>query len=64
VGKVLVGEIMGPQGPQGETGPPGATGVNVIFDGTNWVPQTGAANYVSDTDPGAVADGSIWFDTS
>lgn len=62
--KILVGDIQGPQGETGDPGPPGATGVNSIFDGTSYVDQDGAKNFIGNTDPGAVPNGSVWFDTS
>jgi hypothetical protein len=62
--KLLIGDIQGPVGPQGDPGPPGDTGVNAVYDGTDYVVQDGAINLVGPTDPGVVADGSIWFDTS
>lgn len=66
--KELVGNIKGPQGDVGPVGPPGASGANVLFDGTQYVVQTGAVNYVGNADPilteGTIEDGSIWFDTA
>lgn len=34
------------------------------WSGTAYVPAPGAGVYVGSTDPGSVADGSIWYDTS
>lgn len=68
MGKILVGDIKGPPGNDGPEGPPGTSGANSLFDGTAYVIQTGAINFVGYQDPvislGSVPDGSIWFDTS
>jgi hypothetical protein len=66
VTKVLVGDIKGPTGDTGATGAAGATGTNALYntESASYVPQAGAVNYVGATDPGAVPDGCIWFDTS
>lgn len=63
-GKILLGDIKGPKGDVGAQGPPGANGINAVWDGSQYTPQTGAINYVGPMDPGDVANGSIWFDTS
>jgi hypothetical protein len=68
VGKILVGDIKGPPGTDGPEGPPGTSGSNSLFDGSEYVVQPGAVNFVGSQDPvvslGSVPDGSIWFDTS
>lgn len=61
MGKIPLGSIQGPKGDPGDTG---ATGVNSLYLGSIYTPIAGAVNYVGDTDPGFVPDGSIWFDTT